>query len=87
MTPVLLNARTDNALQQNRVQCFAAGHDQHRSEHEPRPRDPPPKGRVLQQSPREKGCSIPDWLEASEVNALIDAAPNPQAGLLMLEQW
>ncbi len=44
------------------------------------------KGRALQQLPREKGCSLPEYLEAPEVNALIAAAPNPQAGLLMLEQ-
>ena len=46
-----------------------------------------PKGRVFQQSPREKGCSLPEYLEAPEVNALIAAAPNPQARLVMLEQW
>ena len=30
---------------------------------------------------------IPEYLEADEVNALIRAAPNPKAKLLMLEQW
>ena len=42
---------------------------------------------VLQQLPREKGCSLPEYLETAEVNALIAAAPNPQARLVMLEQW
>ena len=36
-----------------------------------------PKRRVLRQLPREKGCSLPEYLEAPEVNALIHAAPNP----------
>ena len=30
---------------------------------------------------------IPEYLEADEVTALIRAAPNPKAKLLMLEQW
>ena len=30
---------------------------------------------------------IPEYLEAGEVNAIIRAAPNPKAKLLMLEQW
>ena len=30
---------------------------------------------------------IPEYLEADEVNAIIRAAPNPKAKLLMLEQW
>ena len=30
---------------------------------------------------------MPEYLEVPEVNALIAAAPNPQARLLMLEQW
>ena len=41
-----------------------------------------PKRRVLQHLPREKGCSLPEYLEAPEVNALIAAAPNPQASSL-----
>ena len=41
----------------------------------------------MQQLPREKGYSLPEYLEASEVNALISAAPNPQTRLVMLEQW
>ena len=44
-----------------------------------------PKSCVLQQLPREKGCSLPEYLEASEVNPLISAAPNPQTRLVMLE--
>ena len=46
-----------------------------------------PKRRVLQHLPREKSCSLPEYLEVPEVNALIAAAPNPQARLVMLEQW
>ena len=30
---------------------------------------------------------IPEYLEGDEVNAIIRAAPNPKAKLLMLEQW
>ncbi len=30
---------------------------------------------------------IPEYIEADEVNAIIRAAPNPKAKLLMLEQW
>ena len=30
---------------------------------------------------------IPEYLEADEVNAIIRAAPNPKAKLLLLEQW
>ena len=30
---------------------------------------------------------MPEYTEVPEVNALIAAAPNPQARLLMLEQW
>ena len=30
---------------------------------------------------------IPEYLEPDEVNAIIRAAPNPKAKLLMLEQW
>ena len=30
---------------------------------------------------------LPEYLEADEVNAIIRAAPNPRAKLLMLEQW
>lgn len=30
---------------------------------------------------------LPEYLEADEVNAIIGAAPNPRAKLLMLGQW
>ena len=30
---------------------------------------------------------MPEYLEPDEVNAIIRAAPNPKAKLLMLEQW
>ena len=45
------------------------------------------KGRNLQQIPRENGYKLPEYLERDEVNALIAAAPNPRARLIMLEQW
>ena len=41
----------------------------------------------MQQLPRENGYKLPEYLELSEVNALISAAPNPKARLIMLEQW
>ena len=31
--------------------------------------------------------NLPEYLESEEVNAIIRAAPNPRAKLLMLEQW
>ena len=46
-----------------------------------------PKGGRLQQLPRENGYKLPEYLEMVEVNALIAAAPNPKARLIMLEQW
>ena len=33
------------------------------------------------------GYKLPEYLEMAEVNALIAAAPNPRARLIMLEQW
>ena len=45
------------------------------------------KGRNLQQSLRKNGFKLPEYLERDEVNALIAAAPNPKARLIMLEQW
>ena len=45
------------------------------------------KGRNLQQSLRKNGFKLPEYLERDEVNALIAAAPNPRARLIMLEQW
>ena len=52
-----------------------------------RPRDVNTKRADLQQSPGGKGSTLPEYLEAHEVSALIAAAPNPQARLLTLEQW
>ena len=46
-----------------------------------------PKGSKTQQSPRRKGSNLPEYLERSEIEAVIAAAPNPIAKLLMLEQW
>ena len=45
------------------------------------------KGRNLQQSLRKNGFKLQEYLERDEVNALIAAAPNPRARLIMLEQW
>ena len=52
-----------------------------------RPRGVNTKGAALQQSPGGKGSTLPEYLEAHEVSALIAAAPNPQARLLILVQW
>ena len=52
-----------------------------------RPRGVNTKRAASQQSPRDKGSSLPEYLESHEVRALIAAAPNPQARLLILEQW
>ena len=52
-----------------------------------RPRRVNPKSAALQQSPGGKGSTLPEYLEAHEVSALIAAAPNPQARLLTLEKW
>ena len=46
-----------------------------------------PKGGKTQQLLREKGSNLPEYLERPEVEAVIAAAPNPIAKLLMLEQW
>ena len=46
-----------------------------------------PKRAGLQQRPREKGSNLPEYLESQETEAVIAAAPNPLAKLLMLEQW
>ena len=51
------------------------------------PRGVNPKERHLQQLPRKNGFRLPEYLEMVEVNALIAAAPNPRARLIMLEQW
>ena len=46
-----------------------------------------PKGGKTQQLLREKGSNLPEYLERAEIEAVIAAAPNPIAKLLMLEQW
>ena len=46
-----------------------------------------PKRPGLQQSSRVKGSNLPEYLEKREIEAMIAAAPNPMARLLMLEQW
>ena len=51
------------------------------------PRGINPRGRNLQQIHRDNGYKLPEYLEMAEVNALIAAAPNPKARLIMLEQW
>lgn len=45
------------------------------------------KGAALQQHSGRKGSTLPEYLEKHEVDALIAAAPNAQARLLILEQW
>ena len=49
-----------------------------------------PRGRYLKTqegATHKRQKRIPEYLEADEVNAIIRAAPNPNAKLLMLEQW
>jgi site-specific recombinase XerD len=46
-----------------------------------------PKRPGLQQRPRAKGSILPEYLEQREIEAMVAAAPNPMARLLMLEQW
>lgn len=53
--------------------------------HRRRPRGRYPKTRDGATPKRQK--RIPEYLEAYEVNAIIRAAPNPKAKLLMLQQW
>ena len=48
-----------------------------------RPRGINPKGDTLQQLIREHRVKLPKYLEMAEVNALIAAAPNPRARLIM----
>ena len=50
-----------------------------------RPRGRYPKTQEGATPKRQK--RIPEYLEPDEVNAIIRAAPNPKAKLLMLEQW
>ena len=51
-----------------------------------RPRGVNTKRTALQQSSGGKGFDFPEYLDSHEVNALIAAAPNPQARLLKLAQ-
>ena len=46
-----------------------------------------PKQPGVQQLPGIKGSRLPEYLEAQEVRAILAAAPNPRARLLMLFQW
>ena len=46
-----------------------------------------PKKAPVQQKLREKGCTLPEYLEAHEVQAVLAAAPHAPARLLMLLQW
>ena len=46
-----------------------------------------PRKPQVQQSPEGKGSTLPEYLEAHQVQAILAAAPNPRARLLMLLQW
>ena len=46
-----------------------------------------PKRSPVQQNLREKGCTLPEYLEADEIQAVIAAAPTAPARLLTLLQW
>ncbi len=41
----------------------------------------------MRQSPGSKGRTLPEYLDKPEIDAVIQAAPHPQAALLMLMQW
>ena len=41
----------------------------------------------MQQFPGSKRLTLPEYLEAQEVRAVLSTAPNPRARLLMLLQW
>ena len=45
-----------------------------------------PKGAGLQQKPGKKGSTLPEYLEAAEIQAILAIAPNSRARLLMLLQ-
>ena len=51
-----------------------------------RPRGLNIKRPALQQSSGGKGFTLPEYLEAREVSALLAAVPNPEARLLILAQ-
>ena len=46
-----------------------------------------PRKPHVQQKPGGKGFTLPEYLEAHQVQAVLAAAPNPRARLLMLLQW
>ena len=46
-----------------------------------------PRKAQVQQTPGTKGSTLPEYLEAHQVQAVLAAAPNPRARLLMLLQW
>ena len=52
-----------------------------------RPQGQHPRKSPVQQFPGEKGSTLPEYLEAREVQAVLAASPNPRARLLMLLQW
>ena len=46
-----------------------------------------PRRAPVQQLPGIKRSTLPEYLEAQEVQSVLSAAPNPRASLLMLLQW
>ena len=46
-----------------------------------------PKRAGVQQNSGKKGSTLPEYLEAAEIQAILAAAPNSRARLLMLLQW
>ena len=46
-----------------------------------------PRREPVQQFTGVKGRGLPEYLDANEVNAVLAAAPNPRAKLLILLQW
>ena len=46
-----------------------------------------PRKAQVQQKSRSKGFTLPEYLEAHQVQALLATAPNPRARLLTLLQW
>ena len=66
--------------------CCMECHDHPSRKHAQCPENPPQKA-GLQQRVRDKGSNLPEYPERAEIEAVIAAAPNPMAQLLMLEQW
>ena len=46
-----------------------------------------PRRAPVQQNSGSKGFTLPEYLEAHQVQAVLAAASNPRARLLMLLQW